>query len=259
MLEIKNLSKKFNTGTENEISIFDKFNLKIEQGKCTALLGSNGSGKSTLMNIISGSIMQDEGEIILDNVNISKYKEEKRAIYIGKVHQNPSMGVSPSLTILENMSLADRKGEKFGIKKLINFKNVTRYREILKELDLGLEDKLSTKVKYLSGGQRQSLSLCMATMKHPKILLLDEHTAALDPKTSAVIMEKTRQFIDRKKITTIMISHNMKDAIQYSDRVIMLDSGNIILDKESQKLTEQELTDIYTEKLIDFNTRKKVG
>lgn len=259
MLEVKNLSKTFNIGSENEIKIFDNFNLKIQEGKCTALLGSNGCGKSTFMNIISGSITQDSGEIILDNINITKLKEEKRAIYIGKVHQNPSLGVSPSLTILENMSLADKKGEKFGIRKLINFKNISRYKDILKTLDLGLEDKLSTKVKYLSGGQRQSLSLCMATMKQPKILLLDEHTAALDPKTSAVIMEKTRELIDRKKITTIMISHNMKDAIKYSDRVIMLDKGKIILDKESKHLTEQELIDIYSEKLIDFNSRKKVS
>lgn len=256
MLEVKGLKKTFNTGTENEIQIFDGFDVQIEKGKCTALLGSNGCGKSTFMNMISGSIMQDDGEILLDGQLISDMKEEKRSIYIGKVHQNPSLGVSPSLTILENMSLADKKGEKFSLKKLINIKNVERYREILKELDLGLENKLGTKVKFLSGGQRQSLSLCMATMKNPKILLLDEHTAALDPKTSTVIMEKTREMIERRKITTIMISHNMRDAIKYSDRVIMLDQGQIILDKESENLTEKELTDIYTEKLMDFNNRK---
>ena len=248
MLYVKNLEKTFNIGTENEIKIFEDLNLHIEDGKCTALLGSNGCGKTTLMNIISGSIMQDGGEIIL--------KEEKRSQYIGKVHQNPSFGVSPSLTILENMSLADKKGEKFGLKKLINIKNIGRYKEILKELDLGLEDKLTTKVKFLSGGQRQSLSLCMATMKRPKILLLDEHTAALDPKTSTVIMEKTRELIERKKITTIMISHNMRDAIKYSDRVIMLDQGKIILDKKSRELSEKELTDIYTEKLNIFNEKR---
>lgn len=259
MLKVVNLKKTFNIESENEIQIFDGLNLTIEEGKCTALLGSNGCGKSTLMNIISGSIMQDFGEIILDNEVISKLKEEKRSIYIGKVHQNPSLGVSPSLTILENMSLADKKGEKFGIRKLINIKNIERYREILKELDLGLENKMSTKVKFLSGGQRQSLSLCMATMKKPKILLLDEHTAALDPKTSTVIMEKTRELIERRKITTIMISHNMRDAIEYSDRVIMLDSGEIVLDKPSRDLTEKELTDIYTEKLVAFNQRKRVG
>lgn len=256
MLEVRNLSKTFNKDTENEIQIFDRFNVHIEKGKCTALLGSNGCGKSTFMNMVSGSIMQDGGEIILDGQVISNLKEDKRAIHIGKFHQNPSLGVSPSLTILENMSLADKKGERFGIKKLINIKNIEKYREILKELDLGLENKLSTKVKFLSGGQRQALSLCMATMKSPKILLLDEHTAALDPKTSTVIMEKTRELIERKKITTIMISHNMRDAIEYSDRVIMLDRGNIILDKDSKTLTEQELTNIYTEKLLDFNKRK---
>ena len=162
------------------------------------------------------------------------------------------------VTILENMSLADKKGEKFGLKKLINIRNIGRYKEMLKELDLGLEDKLTTKVKFLSGGQRQSLSLCMATMKRPKILLLDEHTAALDPKTSTVIMEKTRELIERKKITTIMISHNMRDAIKYSDRVIMLDQGKIILDKQSKQLSEKELTDIYTEKLNIFNEKRNV-
>ena len=256
MLYVKNLEKTFNIGTENEIKIFEDLNLHIEDGKCTALLGSNGCGKTTLMNIISGSIMQDGGEIILDNQVISKMKEEKRSQYIGKVHQNPSFGVSPSLTILENMSLADKKGEKFGLKKLINIRNIGRYKEMLKELDLGLEDKLTTKVKFLSGGQRQSLSLCMATMKRPKILLLDEHTAALDPKTSTVIMEKTRELIERKKITTIMISHNMRDAIKYSDRVIMLDQGKIILDKKSRELSEKELTDIYTEKLNIFNEKR---
>lgn len=256
MLEVKNLKKIFNKNTENEIQIFDGFNLTIEKGNCTALLGSNGCGKSTFMNMISGSIIQDDGQIILDGKLISNMREEKRAIHIGKVHQNPSLGVSESLSILENMSLADKKGESFGIKKLINIKNMERYRQILKELDLGLENKLSTKVKFLSGGQRQALSLCMATMKQPKILLLDEHTAALDPKTSTVIMEKTRQLIERKKMTTIIISHNMRDAIKYSDRVIMLDKGKIILDRASKDLTEKELTDIYTEKLMYFNQRK---
>ena len=177
-------------------------------------------------------------------------KEEARAIYIGRVYQNPSMGVSPSLTILENMSLADKKGEPFSLRRLIKRDRIEEYKELLSQLDLGLEDKLNTKVKFLSGGQRQSLSLIMATMKHPDILLLDEHTAALDPKTSRVIMEKTMELIEKHSITTIMISHNMKDAIDYSHRIIMLDNGEVVLDRPSNQVVEQELIDIYAQKLV---------
>lgn len=251
MLKISNLSKSFNKDTDNVINIFDNFNLQIEKNKCTAIIGSNGCGKSTLLNIIGGSIMGDKGEIHLNEKNIGKLREEKRSIHIGRVHQDPSMGVSPSLTILENMSLADKKGEKFSLRRLVKKDRIPKYMELLKDLDLGLEHKLDTKVKYLSGGQRQSLSLIMAAMKYPDLLLLDEHTAALDPKTSHVIMEKTNELIRKYKITTIMISHNMKDAIEYSDRVIMLDKGKIVFDRPSANVTEEELINIYRMKLID--------
>lgn len=252
MLKIVNLSKSFNKNTDNQINIFSNFNLEIEENKCTAIIGSNGCGKSTLLNIIAGSILADQGQIIIDEKDISKLREEERSIHIGRVHQNPSMGVSPSLTILENMSLADKKGEKFTLRKLIKKNNIDKYRELLKSLDLGLENKLNTKVKFLSGGQRQSLSLVMAAMKYPDLLLLDEHTAALDPKTSNVVMQKTEELIRKYSMTTIMISHNMKDAIEYSDRIIMLDKGQIILDKPSKTVTEKELVDIYREKLAQF-------
>ena len=248
-LKIKNVAKKFNIGTENEVTVFRSFDLEIEQGKCTAVLGSNGCGKSTLFNLISGSLPIDDGEIWLDGQEISTQKEEKRAKKIGRVYQDPSMGVSPSLTILENMSIADKKGESFTLKSLLKKEKQPRYKELLKELDLGLENKLNTKVKFLSGGQRQSLSLVMATMKKPQLLLLDEHTAALDPKTSAVIMQKTQEFIQKDAITTLMISHNMRDALLYSDRIIMLEKGNVVLDKNSSDMTEEELVDIYREKL----------
>lgn len=250
MLEIKQLSKTFNRGTDNEINLFNKFNLTIERNKCTAIIGSNGCGKSTLLNMIAGSIINDSGSIQVNNKDISKLREEKRAIYIGRVYQDPSMGVSPSLTILENMSLADKKGDSFSLRRLIKKDRIERYKELLSQLDLGLENKLNTKVKFLSGGQRQSLSLIMATMKHPDILLLDEHTAALDPKTSKVVMEKTMELIEKYSITTVMISHNMKDAIDYSHRIIMLDNGEIALDKPSDHVLEQELIDIYTQKLV---------
>lgn len=249
MLKIRNLSKSFNVDTENRIDIFNNFNLEIEENKCTAIIGANGCGKSTLLNLISGSIAADQGDITINDKNIGKLSEENRAIHIGRVHQDPSMGVSPSLTILENMSLADKKGEGFSLRRLVNKGNIPKYIDLLKDLDLGLENKLDTKVKYLSGGQRQSLSLVMAAMKFPDLLLLDEHTAALDPKTSHVVMRKTKELIDKYKMTTIMISHNMKDAIDYSDRIIMLDKGQVILDKASKDITEEELMDIYRKKL----------
>lgn len=252
MLKIVNLSKSFNKNTDNEINIFNNFNLEIQPNKCTAIIGSNGCGKSTLLNIIGGSILADKGKILLNGKDIGNLREEQRAIHIGRVYQNPSMGVSPSLTILENMSLADKKGEKFTLRKLIKKNNIDKYVELLKDLDLGLEGKLNTKVKFLSGGQRQSLSLVMAAMKHPDLLLLDEHTAALDPKTSNVVMQKTKELINKYSMTTIMISHNMKDAIEYSDRIIMLDKGQIVLDKPSINVTERELIDIYREKLVQI-------
>ena len=249
MLTIKNLSKSFNEGTENEVNIFNNFNLEVEESEFVAVLGSNGCGKSTLFNLISGSLKENSGSITLSGENISSLKEEERALKIGKVHQDPSKGVSPSLTILENLSLAMKKSEKFSLRSLIRKDNIEKFKDILKELDLGLENKLNIQVKFLSGGQRQALSLIMATLKKPELLLLDEHTAALDPKTSKMIMEKTKQLIDKQNITAMMISHNLKDAIKYSDRIIMLDKGRVILDVKSKNITEGELSKIYTSKM----------
>lgn len=249
MLKIKNLSKSFNIGTENEVRIFDGFDLEINDSEFVAILGSNGCGKSTLFNMISGSVKDNGGEIVLGDINISKLKEEQRALKIGKVHQDPSKGVSPSLTILENLSLAVKKNEKFSLRNLIKKQNIDKFIEVLKELDLGLENKLNTQVKFLSGGQRQALSLIMATLKKPELLLLDEHTAALDPKTSAMIMNKTKKLIEKQNITAMMISHNLKDAVKYSDRIIMLDKGRIILDVKSKDITEKELSNIYISKI----------
>ena len=248
MLTIKNLVKNFNEGTENEINIFNGFNLQVNESEFVAVLGSNGCGKSTLFNLISGSLKDNGGNIILGGEDISQMKEEERAGKIGKVHQDPSKGVSPSLTILENLSLAAKKSEKFSLRRLIRKENKEKFIEMLKELDLGLENKLNTQVKFLSGGQRQALSLIMATMKKPELLLLDEHTAALYPKTSRMIMAKTKHLIDKQKITAMMISHNLRDAIKYSDRIIMLDKGRVILDVKSKDITEGELSKIYSSK-----------
>lgn len=255
MLKIEKLNKVFYPGTPEENIIFDGFNLEIEENKCTAILGPNGCGKSTLFNIISGALSNDGGTIELQGQDISKLSEEKRAKYIGKVSQDPSMGVSPSLTILENMSIAMKKGGKFTFSKLIKKNNEEFIVNKLKELGLGLEKKLNTQVKFLSGGQRQSLSLLMATIIRPELLLLDEHTAALDPKTSTLIMNKTTELISRENITTLMISHNLRHAIQYSSRIIMLNHGKVVLDVESKKINEEQLNRIYNEKIERDETR----
>ena len=253
MLRIKNLSKTFYKGMEEENQIFDNFSLDIEENKCVAILGPNGCGKSTLFNMISGSLNPDSGEIMLGDVDIAKLSEDKRAIDIGKVNQDPSKGVCQSLNILENMSMAFKKGHKFTFKRLIDKNNIDQIIEKLKSIDLGLENKLKTQVKFLSGGQRQSLSLLMATVKKPKILLLDEHTAALDPKTSKIIMDKTNDLIKKEKITTLMITHNLKNAIDYSDRIIMLNKGKVVLDILPSEVTEEELNRIYNEKIEEEN------
>ena len=253
MLRIKNLSKTFYKGMEEENQIFDNFSLDIEENKCVAILGPNGCGKSTLFNMISGSLNPDSGEILLGDVDIAKLSEDKRAIDIGKVNQDPSKGVCQSLNILENMSMAFKKGHKFTFKRLIDKKNNDEIIEKLKSIDLGLENKLKTQVKFLSGGQRQSLSLLMATVKRPKILLLDEQTAALDPKTSKIIMDKTNDLIKKEKITTLMITHNLKNAIDYSDRIIMLNKGKVVLDILPSEVTEEELNRIYNEKIEEEN------
>lgn len=252
MLKINGLYKSFNIGTDFENNLFNNFSIEFESQKTTALIGSNGCGKSTLLNLIAGSLNVDGGIIELDKKNITKLKEEKRAKYIGRVQQNPSMGVAPSLTILENMALADRQNKKISLKNLIKKERIPLYIEQLKTLDLGLENKLDNKVSLLSGGQRQSLSLLMEAMKTPKILLLDEHTAALDPKTSKVVMDKTLELIREKNLTTIMITHNMRDAVNYSDRIIMLDRGKIVLDKKSFEITPEELYQIYENKILEM-------
>ena len=199
--------------------------------------------------MISGSLLQDTGKSYLDDLVFSDLPEEKRAKYIGKVSKDPSMGVSPSLSILENMSIAMKKGEPFAFKKLLKKQDLNFIVAKLKELNLGLEDKLNTEVKYLSGGQRQSLSLLMATLKTPRILLLDEHTAALDPKTSRLIMDKTKDFIQRDGLTTLMITHNLKNAVDYGDRIIMLHEGEVALDVKAKDMQEDELLRLYNEKV----------
>lgn len=245
MLKIKNLNKTFYPGTKEEQIIFRDFNIEIEDSMCTAILGPNGCGKSTLFNLISGSLKEDSGSIELNGVELTELSEEKRAAYIGKVNQAPLKGVSPNLSILENMALADRKGEKFRLKKMLPNADKEKIIKKLESLGLGLENKLNSKIRLLSGGQAQSLSLIMAAMNKPALLLLDEHTAALDPKTSNVVMDKTEELIEKESIMTCMITHDLRAAIRYSDRIVMLNKGKIVLDVLASDITEDDLRKFY--------------
>ena len=249
MLKILGLCKVFNTNTINENKVFDNFNVDIKKGEFVTIIGSNGAGKSTLLNLISGNISVDSGLILLDGKDVSHKDEFKRAKQIGRVYQNPSLGVSPNMTILENFSLADNKGKRYGLSFGINKKRIDYYKELLTKIDLGLENKLYNKVTLLSGGQRQALTLMMAVMSEPKLLLLDEHTAALDPKTSAKVMEITKEVVKEKGITTIMVTHNMKHALECGNRLLMMHQGKIIIDvkgKEKKNLTTEKLMEMFS-------------
>ena len=243
MLKIKQLSKVFNPNSINENKVFDKLSVEIDKGDFVTIIGSNGAGKSTLLNIIAGSIEQDSGTIYIDGENVSSKEEFYRCKEIGRVYQNPSFGVAPKMTILENLSLADNKGKKYGLSLVINKKRIEAYKELLKELNLGLEDKLYNKVELLSGGQRQALTLLMAVMSNPKLLLLDEHTAALDPKTSEKIMEITKKIVKERGITTLMVTHNLKHAIDSGNRLFMMHRGNIVIDVKGKEREELDSTD----------------
>lgn len=247
MLQIQNLSKAFNVGTVNQNMIFNNLSLNIKDGDFVTVIGSNGAGKSTLLNIISGCLDLDGGSISLDGKEISKLPEFKRTRYIGRVFQNPSLGTSPSMTILENLSMANNKGKKFGFTSGITKKNVPYFKELLSKLNIEIENKLHVKVGLLSGGQRQAMSLIMAVMSNPKLLLLDEHTAALDPKTSESIIELTKEIVSEKKITTMMVTHNLNHAITLGNRLLMMHRGKIILDIEGE-----EKKNLTIEKLLQY-------
>lgn len=249
MLEIKDVHKTFNPGTINEKKALNGLNLTLNDGDFVTVIGGNGAGKSTMLNMIAGVYPVDSGSIIIDGINVTKLPEHKRAKYLGRVFQDPMMGTAADMWIEENMALASRRGQIRGLKWAINNKEREQFKAMLSELDLGLEDRLSAKVGLLSGGQRQALTLLMAVMKKPKLLLLDEHTAALDPKTAAKVLELSNKFISEDHLTAMMITHNMKDAITYGNRLIMMNNGKIILDvsgEEKKKLTVEYLLDAFT-------------
>jgi putative ABC transport system ATP-binding protein len=246
VLELKNIYKYYNPGTVNEMCLFNDFNLTIKDKQFVSIVGSNGSGKTSLLNIICGSIPVDSGAIIIDNHNITKEKEFKRHARIGRVFQNPALGTCPSMTILENMSLADNKNKSFNLTAGTNKKKIEYYRDLLRPLGLGLEDKLYVKVGNLSGGQRQALSMVMTTMVPIDYLILDEHTAALDPKTAEIIMQLTDQIIKQKNLTTIMVTHNLRYAVEYGDRLLMMHQGEVIIDQAGAEKEQIHVEDILT-------------
>ena len=244
MLKINEISKKFNIGTINEKQALTNISLTLEEGDFVTLIGGNGAGKSTLLNCVAGVHGIDQGSILIDGTDVTKLSEYKRAGSIGRVFQDPMMGTAANMGIEENLALAFRRGQSRSLKWGIKHNEREKYKESLSHLGLGLENRLSSKVGLLSGGQRQALTLLMATLVRPKILLLDEHTAALDPKTAEKVLQLTNQYIKEGNLTTLMVTHNMVNAIQYGNRLIMMHEGRIILDikgEEKQKLTVEDL------------------
>ena len=244
MLEIKNVYKTFNAGTVNEKVALQDLNLTLEDGDFVTVIGGNGAGKSTMLNAVAGVWPIDMGKILIDGQDVTRLSEHQRAKYIGRVFQDPMMGTAATMGIEENLALAARRGVTRSLKVGITKKEREEYHELLKTLDLGLEDRMTSKVGLLSGGQRQALTLLMASLKRPKLLLLDEHTAALDPKTASKVLDTTDKIVSRDKLTTMMITHNMRDAILHGNRLIMMHEGNCILDirgEDKKKLTVEDL------------------
>ena len=250
MLKITNLRKTFNAGTVNAKTALDGLNLHIKEGEFVTVIGGNGAGKSTLLNAVAGVWKVDSGSISIDRVDLTHMPEHKRAKYIGRVFQDPMMGTAATMQIEENLALAARRGKARTLRPGITKADREEYIERLKILDLGLEERLTSKVGLLSGGQRQALTLLMASLQKPKLLLLDEHTAALDPKTAAKVLDATEKIVARDDLTTLMITHNMKDAIAYGNRLIMMYNGHIVVDvsgEEKKNLTVEQLLNLFSQ------------
>ena len=249
MLEIRNVYKTFNKGTVNEKIALNGLDLKLNDGDFCTVIGGNGAGKSTMLNAISGVWPVDKGMIILGDKDVSGLPEYKRANDIGRVFQDPMMGTVADMEIVENLAIAARRGKKRSLRWGVTKAEYDKYREMLKQFDLGLEDRMTSKVGLLSGGQRQAITLLMATIKKPQILLLDEHTAALDPKTTAKVLELSDKIISENKLTALMVTHNMKDAIAHGNRLIMMNNGKIIYDvsgEEKKKLKKADLLEKFS-------------
>ena len=249
MLDVKNISKTFNAGTVNEKVALNGLSLHLDEGDFVTVIGGNGAGKSTLLNAVAGVWPVDSGTIMIDGVDITRLPEHKRAKYIGRVFQDPMMGTAANMQIEENLALAARRGKKRTLRWGVTKAEREEYHERLKTLGLGLEDRMTAKVGLLSGGQRQALTLLMASLQKPKLLLLDEHTAALDPKTAAKVLALSDQIVQENRLTTLMITHNMKDAIAHGNRLIMMDAGRVVVDisgEEKKKLTVPDLLALFS-------------
>ena len=249
MLKIENVYKTFNAGTVNEKRALQGLNLHLKPGEFVTVIGGNGAGKSTMLNCVAGAYPVESGKILIDGVDVIHLPEYKRAKFIGRVFQDPMMGTAANMWIEENLALAARRGKPRTLRSGITKAEREEYQERLKILDLGLEDRMTSKVGLLSGGQRQALTLLMATLQKPKLLLLDEHTAALDPKTAAKVLEATQKIVAKDNLTTMMITHNMRDAIQYGNRLIMMYDGHIVVDvsgEEKKNLTVEQLLNLFS-------------
>jgi ABC-type uncharacterized transport system, ATPase component len=244
MLSFERLTKRFHQGTPNETTVFEDFNLQIKQGEFVSIVGSNGSGKTTLLNLLCGSLPLDNGRILVNGADIARQPDFRRAAYLGRVFQDPTAGTCPSLTIMENMALAEEKGGRFGLQLAVSKKKTGRYQTMLEQLKMGLEDKLYTPVGVLSGGQRQALALLIATTTDISVLVLDEHTAALDPKSSETVMALTDQIVRQKKLTAIMVTHNLRFAVQYGSRLLMMDKGKCVLDSVNGRKEDYQIEDL---------------
>ena len=244
MLEIKNVYKTFNAGTVNQKVALNGLNLTLEDGDFVTVIGGNGAGKSTMLNAVAGVWPVDMGKILIDGKDITRLSEHKRAKYIGRVFQDPMMGTAATMGIDENLALARRRGQPRTLRAGITAKERPEYREMVKELDLGLEDRMTSKVGLLSGGQRQAITLLMATLQKPRLLLLDEHTAALDPKTAAKVLSLSDKIVHEHNLTTLMITHNMKDAIRYGNRLIMMYDGHIVYDVRGEEKANLKVSDL---------------
>ncbi len=249
MFEIRSIHKTFNPGTINAKTALNGLNLTLADGDFVTVIGGNGAGKSTMLNAVAGVFLVDSGSILIDGTDVTELPEYRRAALLGRVFQDPMMGTAPTMSIEENLALAVRRGQKRGLKWGISNTERALFRERLETLGLGLENRLSAKVGLLSGGQRQALTLLMASLKEPKLLLLDEHTAALDPKTAAKVLELSDQIVQEHHLTTLMVTHNMRDAIAHGNRLIMLDAGRVVVDvsgEQKQRLTPQELVELFS-------------
>lgn len=244
MLELERISKIYNPGTVQEMALFQDFSLSIPTGQFVSVVGSNGSGKTSMLNLICGSIRQDAGRILINGRDISRDKEYVRARLIGRVYQNPSLGTCAEMTILENLSLADAKGKPANLRLGTDKRKMDQYRELLRPLGLGLQDMLHSRVGSLSGGQRQALALLMCTMTPISFLILDEHTAALDPKTAEIIMELTGKIVAEKKLTAIMVTHNLRYAVEYGNRILMMHQGRAVLDQADDAKRRVQIEDL---------------